>query len=153
MSPDSYLTEQGFKKIKLELEELKEKSKRIAEQIREARENGNIEDNPMYDSYIEEQGYAEGKISELEEILGSSEVVTVSDSIDGIVGVGSTVHVKYNGIEDMLILVGSAEADPLQKRISIESPVGKALLGAKPGDTIIVDTPQIRMEYYIKAIK
>lgn len=153
MPIESFLTEQGFIKIKEELEQLKEKSKSIAEKIRDARENGNIEDNQMYDSYIQEQGYVEGKIAELEEVLGSSQIVTVSDNGEGIIGVGSTVYVKYNGQEDILVLVGSAEADPFQKRISIESPVGKALLGAKPGDTVVVDTPQIRMEYYVKSVK
>lgn len=153
MSSDSFLTKEGFERIKAELIKLKEQSKILSEKIKEAREMGAIEDNAMFDSYIEEQGYLQGQISELEEVIGKSEIIQVVSDKNAGASLGNTIHVKFNGKEDKFVLVGSVEADPMQKRISIESPVGKALVGAKVGDTIVVETPQLKIEYYVKDIK
>ncbi len=153
MSTDSFLTKEGFERVKAELIRLKEQSKVLSEKIKEAREMGAIEDNAMFDSYIEEQGYLQGQISELEEIIGKSEIIQVVSDKNAGAGLGNTIHVKFNGREDQFVLVGSVEADPMHKRISIESPVGKALVGAKVGDTIVVETPQLKIEYYVKDIK
>ncbi|MDQ5981782.1 MAG: transcription elongation factor GreA [Patescibacteria group bacterium] len=154
MAFDSFLTVEGHKKIKEELEMLRTVAKvQIAEKIRDAREMGDVLENTMYDAYIEDQGRIEGRIAELEEILGRSQVIEI-DSLkkSDTASVGHSVKVKFNGKEDSFTLVGSAEADPSEKKISIESPVGKALLGAKVGETIIVETPQIRVEYLVKDI-
>lgn len=153
MASDSFLTKEGFERIKAELIRLKEQTKVLSEKIKEAREMGAIEDNAMFDSYIEEQGYLQGQISELEEVIGKSEIIQVVSDKNAGAGLGNTIHVKFNGKEDQFVLVGSVEADPMQKRISIESPVGKALIGAKVGDTIVVETPQLKIEYYVKDIK
>ena len=152
MSSDSFLTKEGFERLKGELEDLRVQSVQLSEKIKDAREMGAIEDNAMFDSYIEEQGYIQGQISELEEIIGKAQIVEVDTNSANGAGVGNLITVKFNGQQDSYMLVGSAEADPKQKRISIESPVGKALVGAKVGQTIVVETPQVRIEYLVKDI-
>lgn len=154
MATDSFLTPEGHQKIREELDTLKTVSRvQIAEKIRDAREMGDVQENTMYDAYIEDQGRIEGRIIELEEILSKSEIVeVVKGKKPEAVNVGHTIKVKFNGKEDHFTIVGSEEADPSAKRISVESPVGKALFGAKIGDVVIVETPQLRIEYLVKDI-
>lgn len=154
MSVDNILTKQGYDKLKEELDHLRKVSRvEVAEKIREAREvGGDYQENSLYDTALEEQGYIEGRISEIETILSGSVIADTKD-FDGTVQVGRTVIVEYAGRTDEFTIVGTSEADPSRKFISNESPVGKALLGLKIGDEIEVKTPLIVAVYKIIDIK
>ncbi len=149
----NYLTRAGYKKLKDELDQLREVSRaEIAAKIKEARDMGNIEENLVYDAALEQQGFIEGRIAEIEDILANSVVVEESQTHD-IVELGSVVVIETSGQQHTFQIVSSAEADPAKRLISYESPVGKALMGAKKGDIVIVKTPIIISEYRILEIK
>ncbi len=156
MGEKVYLTKEGYTKLKEELKYLSGvKRASVAEKIKEARSYGDILQNPVYDAVVEEQGYIEGRITEIEEILGNAEIIEKKkkDKSRQTVIVGSTVVVEANGTKDIFTIVGIAEADPMSKLISNESPVGKALLGAKIGDKVEVSTPIFTTVYKIVGIK
>lgn len=134
----AYLTPEGLKETQSELEYLKNiKRKEIAEKLEGARELSSDDDSSAYDAALDEQTLLEKKIAYLEDILNNVEVV--SDQLRGDeVAIGSTVRVKMNKEVEEFTIVGKMEANPAKKRISNESPVGKALLGAKIGDEVKV---------------
>ena len=153
MAEKSYLTQAGYKNLKTELTHLKKSARTaVAEKIREARDMGDVLENSVYDSALEEQGYIEGRIGELEEILTNSEIVKKIKGT-GIVEIGSPVVVEIRRQKETFTIVGSAEADPIKSIISNESPVGKALLGLKVGDTVEVKTPVFTAKYKVVQIK
>src|SRR3990167_307619 len=122
MAEKSYLTQAGYKNLKTELTHLKKSARTaVAEKIREARDMGDVLENSVYDSALEEQGYIEGRIGELEEILTNSEIVKKIKGT-GIVEIGSTVVVEIGSKKETFTIVGSAEADPIKSIISNESP-------------------------------
>lgn len=133
-----YLTSEGLEKLKKEYQHLVgEKRKEVSARIAKAREYGDISENSEYDTAREEQSFVEGRIIELEEILRNHKVIeTVGKS--GAVQIGSKVKVDVNGEADEFVIVSSVEADPMQGKISNESPVGKSLIGAKVGDIVTV---------------
>ena len=144
MPRDVILTQEGLDKLKSELEVLStEKRREVAERIKEAREFGDISENAEYDDAKNEQMMLEQKIAQLEERLRSAQVVDTSGLSTDLVRVGVTVNVKdeKTGGSDKYTIVGSAEANPSEKKLSNESPVGKALLGHKRGDTVDVSLP------------
>ncbi len=149
------LTKEGYKKLKDELNYLRDiKRVDVATKIKEAREMGDVLENTVYDAAVEEQNYIENRIQELEDVVTNSKVIDSSnvknkDSVQ----IGHTVVVECNGKKDQYTIVGSAEADPVSKFISHESPVGKALLGTKVGDLVEVTTPVARSVYKIVEIK
>lgn len=152
MAAQNYLTQVGYKNLKEELEHLRNFARvEVAAKIKEARDMGDIEENLVYDSAVEEQGYVEGRIAEIEDILSKS--VVVEEVKSDVVVLGSLVVVEHSGGKDTFRIVGSAEADPVKRLISNESPVGKALLGAKKGDIVLVTTPVIVVEYKVVDIK
>lgn len=133
-----YLTSEGLKKLQQENKYLVEvKRKEVAERISKAREYGDISENSEYDTAREEQSFTEGRILELEDILRNAQEI-ISGKNSDIVAIGSKVKVEVEGDEDEFIIVSSVEADPMQGKISNESPVGKALIGSKIGDVITV---------------
>ena len=150
------LTYAGLQKLEEELHDLKvNKRKEVAEKIKEAREQGDLSENAEYDAAKDEQRDIEARIEEIEKILKNAEVV-VEDEVDlGTISVGCKVKVhdmEYN--EDMEFkLVGSTEANSLQGKISNESPVGKALIGAKMGDIVNVEMPSGVMQYKVLDIQ
>lgn len=149
MSETIYLTKEGQDKLKEELNHLiKVKKVEVAEKIKEARLLGDVLQNPIYDASVEEQGYIEGRISEIEEVLGKAKLIKKNNK-DGAVLLGSTVSVEINGAKETFTIVGSTEADPDNKRISNESPVGRALMGAKVGDVVKIKTPAFSADYKI----
>ena len=154
MSRKTYITQEGHDKLKVELDQLK-KVKRVdvAEKIKEARESGDILENSVYDAAVEEQSYIESRIIELEEIVNSATILKHDKSGHDQVTVGCTVVVNHSGKEVTYKLVGSVEADPAQNLISDESPVGQALIGAKIGDIVQVNTPQLNIKYKVLDIK
>ena len=150
------LTYAGLKKLEEELHDLKVvRRKEVAQKIKEAREQGDLSENAEYDAAKDEQRDIEARIEEIEKILKNAEVV-VEDEVDlGTISVGCKVKVhdmEYN--EDMEFkLVGSTEANSLQGKISNESPVGKALIGAKMGDIVNVEMPSGVMQYKVLYIQ
>lgn len=148
------LTQNGLEKLHRELQELLEiKRPKVTERIRTAREFGDLSENSEYDAAKDEQSMIEGRIKELEGVLHKAQLIGVPKGQADFVVIGSTVVVEVNGQIDEFTLVGSLEADPMNKRISNESPVGQALLGAKTGEVVEVTTPIVRAEYKIVEIR
>ena len=144
MQKDVILTPEGLQKLKVELEDLQTVRRReVAERIKEAREFGDITENSEYDDAKNEQAMLEQRIAALEEKVRSAQVIDASELSTDVVRVGVTVNVKDEGTgsSDKYTIVGSAEASPADKRLSNESPVGKALMGRKKGDLVEVSLP------------
>ena len=144
MPKDVILTPEGLANLKAELDLLATTRRReIAARIKEAREFGDISENAEYDDAKNEQAMLEAKIAQLEEKLRAATVVDASDLDTDVVQIGSVVHVKDEaGKSTKYTIVGSAEAQPAQMKLSNESPVGKALLGRKRGEEVTVATPR-----------
>jgi transcription elongation factor GreA len=142
---DTVLTTEGLEELRNRIEYLRgERRREVAERIKEAREFGDISENSEYDDAKNEQAMLEKQIADLEERLASARVIDAKSVDTDIVGVGTTVHVKDQKTEKStkFKLVGSAEADPSNNKLSNESPVGKALLGHKRGETVTVPVPR-----------
>jgi len=147
-STSLYLTKEGLEKLKTELHELKEvKRPKNIDMIKEAREMGDISENAMYDAAREEQAFIEGRIAELEEIIRTS--VVSEPTKKNVVGVGSKVTVHIDGGEETFHIVGAPEADPINKKISHESPLGVSMLGKKIGDQVEVEAPMGKLVYTV----
>ena len=150
----TYLTREGLKKLETELDHLRRVRRyEVAERLRAAiDEGGNLRENAEYESAKNEQSFVEGRILQLETML--SDAVIIQDngnSNEGIVRLGNTVHIQEEDTEDVEIyqIVGAAEANPSEGRISNESPLGRALLDQKVGDTITVTTPAGELSFEI----
>lgn len=144
MAKQVVLTEEGRKKIEEELELYKtEKRKDVAEKIKIARSFGDLSENSEYDEAKNEQAKIEARIADLEAMLKNAVMVDKTETDSGMIGIGSKVKVLDVEFEEEVIyqVVGSAEADPVNGRISDESPVGKALIGHKKGEQVIAETP------------
>lgn len=142
MPKDVILTPDGLSKLKSELEYLStEKRREVAARIKEAREFGDISENAEYDDAKNEQAMLESKIALLEEKLRAATIIDSKDLGTDIVGIGSSVEVDDSGNSSTYTIVGSSEANPSERKLSNESPVGKALVGAKVGDTVTVQLP------------
>ncbi|NLW46728.1 MAG: transcription elongation factor GreA [Firmicutes bacterium] len=149
------LTVDGLNKLEKKLEVLKTVRRReVAERIRQALELGDISENSEYEDAKNEQGFIEGQILEIEKMLRNAKVIDEQDVNSDIVGVGSKVTLidVNNKTEVEYKIVGSAEADPAQAKISNESPVGRSLIGKKVGDKVNVEVPIGTIQYKIKAI-
>jgi transcription elongation factor GreA len=144
MPKDVILTPDGLANLKAELEHLSTTRRReVAARIKEAREFGDISENAEYDDAKNEQAMLEARIATLEEKLRSATVIDASDLSTDVVRVGTIVHVKDEaGKSTKYAIVGSAEANPAEARLSNESPVGKALLGHKRNDEVTISTPK-----------
>jgi transcription elongation factor GreA len=144
------LTRDGLKKLEEELDELKSVHRReVNERIRQAKEFGDI-----YEDAKQEQAFVEGRILKLEAMIRNARVIDQSDFVADAVHLGATVKVKEMGAgrSHEFTIVGSAEADPKNARLSNESPLGAALMGRKHGETVDVTTPRGVMKYKIESI-
>ncbi len=143
MADVSYLTQDGLDNIKAELENLKGPAREnLSVRLRAAIQMGDLSENADYIQAKEEQGFLEGRILELEQILRN--VVIIDENVKNreIVDIGAHVTIREGSFpEETYHVVGPKEADPLNGRISHESPIGKALLGHRVGDDVVVDTP------------
>jgi transcription elongation factor GreA len=142
---ETVLTPQGLEDLKSKIELLRtERRREVAQRIKEAREFGDISENSEYDDAKNEQAMLEKQISDLEEKLRGARVIDEKSVDTDVVGVGVTVHVKDQKTDksSKYRIVGSAEADPSAAKLSNESPVGKALMGHKRGETITVPVPR-----------
>ncbi len=153
---ETILTLEGLRKLEEELEHLKTvKRKEIAERIKQAKEFGDIMENSEYEDAKNEQAFTEGRILQLEQMLRNAKLIDNHSTPPGEIAVGSTVRLKdlATGEEITYMIVGSAEADPDEDKISNESPVGKALLGKRKGDAVEVVVPAGKIRYSILQIK
>ena len=145
MQKDVILTPEGLEKLKQEIEHLSVTRRReVAERIKEAREFGDITENSEYDDAKNEQALLEQRIAQLEARLRRASVVDEKAINTDSVGVGVRVHVKdqKSGESRKFQIVGPTEADPAEQKLSHESPIGKALIGAKKNDVVTVETPR-----------
>lgn len=152
---ETFLTADGLRKLEEELEHLKgTRRKEVAERIKQAKAFGDLAENAEYDDAKNEQAFVEGRILQIEQMLRNARVIDHDAVASDAVTVGSTVRLRdvAAGSELTYTIVGSAEADPLQDRISNESPVGQALIGHKRGETITVRVPAGTLKYTILEI-
>ena len=151
------LTPEGYEKLTQDLEVLRtEKRREVADRIRVAREFGDIAENAEYDDAKNEQAMLEHKIAQLEERLLSARVIDTDDVDTSVVSVGSVVRLRDVDAKQTVEyhIVGSAEANPAEHRLSNESPVGRAILGRKKGETVEVQTPRgSKIKFKIMEIK
>jgi len=153
MAKPIYISQEGLEKLKNELDELKNvKRKEIIERIERAKEMGDLSENAEYADAKEEQAFTEGRILELEEMINNAVIIKKGEKT-GIVDIGSTIKVKFNGEEKEFTIVGSEEADPLRGIISNESPLGRAFLGKRVGDEVEVVVPKGIIKYKIIEIQ
>ena len=145
MARETVLTAEGLEELKSRIQYLRgERRREVAERIKEAREFGDITENSEYDDAKNEQAMLEKQISDLEDKLASARVINAKDVDTDVVSVGAIVHVKDQKTDKStkFKIVGSAEANPSEQRLSNESPVGRALLGHKRGATVTVPVPR-----------
>ncbi len=147
-----YLTAEGLDKLKAELNFLITTERpRVAQRIHDAKLDGDISENAEYEDAKQEQSFLEGRIATLEGQLKNAEVIARVDGADK-VGIGSKVVIKGSDGEETFTIVGSAEAAPREGRISNESPVGAALMGAKKGDKVTVHAPAGPVDFTVISI-
>lgn len=140
MKKQFQLTKDGISELQAELDDLLEKRSELAERIKAARELGDLTENAEYSSARQEQERNEARIAEIEHILQNTVVIKAPNN-DHRVQLGSTVKLKNDGKTKEFQVVGTVEADPLNGKISDESPIGQALLGKKLGEDVEIKTP------------
>ncbi len=152
----NYLSKEGYDKLDKELRDLKTRGrKEIAEEIAEARAKGDLSENAEYDAAKEAQGYLEKRIAELENTLATSSIIDDKDIDDTKAYLLSTVTIlnKKTNKEMKYTLVSKDEADFKASKISVDSPIGQAILGKEVGDVVKVDVPAGKLELEIKKIE
>ena len=150
------LTPEGYEKLKQEIDYLrKDKRREVAERIRIAREFGDIAENAEYDDAKNEQAMLEHRIALLEERMRDARVIQKSEITADVVSIGSHVRLKDVDANETVEyhIVGSAEANPAENKLSNESPVGKAIIGRKKGETVEVAAPRGTLKFKILDIK
>jgi len=153
---DVILTKEGYQKLRNEIEYLStERRREVAERIKHAREFGDITENAEYDDAKNEQAMLEARIAKLEERLAGARVIEKREISKDVVSVGAVVRLRDVDAKQTVEyhIVGSAEANPAEQKLSNESPVGKAIMGHKKGETVEVATPRGSLKYKILEIK
>lgn len=145
------ITESGQRELEGELEELKSRRGEIADKIAAARDFGDLSENAEYDAAREAQGLLETRITEIETILQNASIIQAGSS--STVVLGSTVELEANGKTVVYTVVGPVEADPLEGKVSNESPIGQALMGRAVGDTVTISTPKGELAYTVVALR
>jgi transcription elongation factor GreA len=156
VSKEVFLTSEGYEKLKQEIDHLRgDKRREVAERIRVAREFGDIAENAEYDDAKNEQAMLEHRIAQLEERLLSARVITKKEISKDAVSIGSRVRLRDMQANKTFEyhIVGSAEANPAENKLSNESPVGKAIMGHKKGDVVEVSAPRGALKFKIMEIK
>lgn len=149
LNHQNILTKDGLAELKAEHEQLVNvKRPEVVKRLSDARDLGDLSENSEYAAAKQDLAFIDGRIVELEEFMRGAKVVTGSHGKQ-MIDVGSKVVLHINGKREEFTVVGEWEADPMQKKISHESPLGKALLGKKPGDTVQVDAPAGKLTYKI----
>lgn len=150
MKKQFQITTEGKKELEAELDQLKARRGDIADKIAEARDYGDLSENAEYDAAREEQGLVESRIAEIEDILMNAELIKGGSKTK--VGLGSTVELKTGAKTVVYTVVGPVEANPLEGKISNESPIGEALFDKKVGDAATIITPKGEVTYDIVKI-
>lgn len=154
MNNQVILTQDGFEKLKNELHELKNiKRPKILERLKKARGMGDLSENSDYHSAKEELSFLDQRIEEIQRLLDKAKVVMNNSNNNQTVGVGSRVIVENDGEKEEFYIVGEMEGDPVNKKISYSSPLGKALFGRKVGEVVEVEVPAGKMVYKILEIQ
>ena len=140
--PPSFLTREGYQKLQEELDHLRTvRRQEVAQRLHEAMEGGELIEDAEYEAAKNEQAFVEGRIQELEILLANARVIQETGNLE-VVQVGATVTIQEEGnSEESYTIVGPAEANPRNGRISNESPLGRALMDHRPGDSVRVDAP------------
>jgi transcription elongation factor GreA len=147
-----YISEEGLTKLRAELEELVNvRRQEIAQRIHDAKEHGDLAENAEYEDAKNEQAFVEGQIQRLEVLIKNAVLIDEQHGTDH-VQIGSTVKVDGSDGKEVFTIVGSTEASPRDGKISNESPVGRALLGKRKGDTVVVSVPAGSFSYKILEI-
>ena len=155
MAEFNYMSKEGFDRLVNQLDELKvDGRKKAAQAIAEAREKGDLSENAEYDAAKDAQGMLEIKINELEKMLANARVLDLDKINTSVVSILTSVTIKNlkTGLNFTYKIVSESEADLKQKKISVSSPMGKGLLGKKPGDIAKITTPAGQMEFEILEI-
>lgn len=150
------ITKQGIEKVKKELDHLiKVEREEIKEAIGAARELGDLKENAEYHSAKEKQGHIEGRISQLQHIVATSNVIDISTIESDVIVFGATVHLLDVEKDETVTfqIVGDEESDSAKKKISFKSPLGKALIGKEEGDSVTVKAPKGDIEYEIESFE
>lgn len=150
MKKEFQLTKEGVTELQAELAELKAKLIEVIDAIKTARDQGDLSENAEYHSAKEEQERVDNRISEIEHILANAEIIARRSTSS--IGIGNSVTLKGGKKDVTYHIVDSVEADPLESKISDESPIGKALLGKKVGDSVEITLPAGVQKYEIKEI-
>lgn len=146
-----YVSKEGLEKMQQELHHLKTvKTREVADRIEKAKDLGDLSENAEYAEAKDEYAWTQGRILELEDAINRAQVIEAADNER--VSIGCRVSVEINGRKKEFQLVGTTEADPMQGRISNESPIGQALLGAKVGDEVEVKAPSGAIIYKVVTI-
>lgn len=145
------ITESGQRELERELNELKSRRGEIADKIAAARDFGDLSENAEYDAAREAQGLLETRITEIETILQNASIIQAGNG--STVVLGSTVELEANGKTVTYTVVGPVEADPLEGKVSNESPIGQALMGKAVGDTVTINTPKGELAYTVTALR
>ncbi|MDP3941250.1 MAG: transcription elongation factor GreA [bacterium] len=149
-----YLTKDGLSELKKEHEDLtKLKRPEVVARVSAARDQGDLSENAEYTAAREELSFIDGRIDELEELLKEVVLIQGNGHSHKAVDLGSTVTVKVDGRKEEYTVVGEFEADPTAKKISHESPLGKALLGKQVGETVQVEAPAGKIVYTVVSIQ
>jgi transcription elongation factor GreA len=144
------ITAEGKKELEIELVELKSRRGAIADKISDARDFGDLSENAEYDAAREEQGLLESRIAEIEDILLNADLIKAGSKTK--VSLGSKVELKTGNKSVTYTIVGPVEADPIEGKISNESPIGEAVYGKKVGDSATITTPKGSVTYKIVSI-
>ena len=150
------LTREGYENLKEELANLKTvRRKEVAERLKQAIDFGDLSENSEYDDAKNEQAFIEGRIQTIEATLHNAQVIEDGTQSSGVINIGSYVTVRDVELDDVeeYRIVGTSEADPMQNKISNESPVGRALIGAKEGDVVEVETQAGTIQYKVLEIQ
>jgi transcription elongation factor GreA len=148
------VTKKGFETLKKELDELvKIKRPKVVERLERARQEGDLSENSDYTNAKEELEFLDGRIDELKDVVENAKVISDSNGNGHKVDVGTTVVVETSGKKHEFHIVGEWEADPMQKKISHESPLGRELVGKKVGEEIKVEAPAGQVIYKVLEIK
>ena len=150
MKKQFQITNEGKKELEAELEVLKSRRGEIAEKIAAARDYGDLSENAEYDAAREDQGLVESRIAEIEDILQNAEIIKTSRASS--VTIGSKVELKNGSKSVAYHVVGPVEANPIEGKISNESPIGQALMGKKVGESVVVATPKGDVTYEVVSI-
>ena len=139
-----YMTAEGKQKLEQELEYLKtERRKQVVERIKIARSYGDLSENSEYDAAKDEQAFVESRIQQIEQMIRNAIIIEEDSSNPNVVNIGKSVTFKElpDGEEETYTIVGSAESDPFEGKISNDSPMAKSLIGKSVGDEVVVPTP------------